>query len=88
MGAILVIQRQPKVAVIDLDYMISEISKPLATQYPKGDVPKRVLVDLLENIREDMEHFALKRNVHLLSKRACFSRAIDLTNDFLLEIRP
>lgn len=86
LGLFLFFQKQPGIAVIDLDRVVLVLSRSLAAQYPKGDVPKRVLVDLLENIRGDMELFAQKRNVYLLAKQACFSKADDLTDAFLQEM--
>ena len=85
-GTMIVVKRQPRIAVIDLDRLITKLSQPLAAQYPQGNVPKRVLIDLIESIRGDLETFAKKRNVHLLAKQACFSEANDLTEAFLQEM--
>lgn len=85
-GTIILVKRQPRIAVIDLDRLITKLSQPLAAQYPQGNVPKRVLVDLIESVRGDLETFAKKRNVHLLAKQACFSEAKDLTEAFLQEM--
>lgn len=85
-GAFIKLYRQPKISVIDLDLVVRGLSQSLAAQYPKGDVPKRVLADLLEEIRENMEVFAHKHRVHLIAKKACFSKAVDLTDAFMKEM--
>lgn len=56
--------------VVDVQRIIAEQAKNLASQYPQGQVPKEKLRETVEEIKETLDAWAHSRKIVLIAKGA------------------